>query len=71
MQCWVTLPFDNDVIIMGDFIADPGSEDGPLSSTPMIEQGRILIQYLQRGNYLPVHLYDKAPGLLQSVTHTL
>ena len=64
------LAFDNDVIIMGDFNADPGSEGGPLSSTPTNEQGRILLCYLQRWNYLSVHLYDKAPGLLQSVTHT-
>ena len=33
------LSFDNDVIIMGDLNADPGSEDGPLSSTSANEQG--------------------------------
>ena len=64
------LAFDNDVVIMGDFNADPGSEGGPLSSTPTNEQGRILLRYLQRWNYLSVHLYDEAPGLSQSVTHT-
>ena len=63
--------FDNDEIIMGDFNADPGSEGGPLSSTPMNEQGRILLCYLKRWNYLSVHLYDNAPGLLQSVTLTV
>ena len=64
------LAFDNDVVIMGDFNADPGSEGAPLSSTPTNQQGRILLCYLQRWNYLSVHLYDKASGLLQSVTHT-
>ena len=64
------LAFDNDVVIMGDFNADPGSEGGPLSSTPTNEQGRILLRYLQRWNYLSVHLYDEALGLSQSVTHT-
>ena len=33
------LAFDNDVIIMGVFNADPGSEGGLLSSIPMNEQG--------------------------------
>ena len=64
------LAFDNGVVIMGDFNADTGSEGGPLSSTPTNEQGRILLRYLQRWNYLSVHLYNEAPGLSQSVTHT-
>ena len=61
------LSFDNDV---GDLNTDPGSEGGPLSSTPVNEQGRILLRYLQRWNYLSVHLHDKDPGLLRNVTHT-
>ena len=65
------LVFDNYVIIMGDFNADPGSEGAPLSSTPTNEHGRILLRYLQRRNYLSVHLYDKSPGLSQSVTRSL
>ena len=64
------LSFDNDVIIMGDLNADPGSEGGPLSSTSTNEQGRILLCYLQRWNYMSVHLHDKDLGLLQNVRHT-
>ena len=48
------LAFDNDVIIMGDFNSDPGSEGGPLSSTPTNEQGRILLCYQQTEVELPV-----------------
>ena len=55
---------------MGDLNADPGSEGGPLSSTPVNEQRRILLCYLQRWNYLSVHFHDKDPGLLRNVTHT-
>ena len=64
------LSLDNDVIIMGDHNADLGSEGGPLSSTSANKQGRILLRYLQRWNYLSVHLHDKDPGLLRNVTHT-
>ena len=63
------LSFDNDVIIMGDLNADPGSEGGPLSSTSANEQGRILLHYLQRWNYLSVHSHDEDPGLLRNVMH--
>ena len=52
MQCWAAFPL---IIIMDDPNADPGSEGGPLSSTPANEQGRILLRYLQRWNYLSVH----------------
>ena len=55
------LSFDNDV---GDLNTDPGSEGA------VNEQGRILLRYLQRWNYLSVHLHDKDPGLLRNVTHT-
>jgi hypothetical protein len=65
------LAFDNDVIIMGDLNADPGSEGGPLSSTSSNEQGRILLHYLQRWNFLSVHLHDITPGLSQRGSHTV
>ena len=69
LQCVFRLAFDNDVIIMGDFNADLSSEGSPLSSTSMNVRGQMLLRFLQRWNYLSVHLYHKAPGLLQSVTH--
>ena len=48
--------FDNDLILMGDFNADPGCSGGPLAETSINEQGRILSRYLAKWNYLSVHL---------------
>ena len=42
------LSADSNVVIMGNFNADPGREGGPLSTTPTNEQGRILLHYLKR-----------------------
>ena len=55
------LAFDNDVVIMGDFNADPGPEGGPASWTQLNEQGRILLRYLQEWNYTSLHLHKSSP----------
>ena len=42
------LSFDNDVFILGDINADLGPGRGPMASTSINEQGKILMQYLKR-----------------------
>ena len=53
---------DNDVI---DLNADLGAEGGPMACTPCNEQGRILSRYLNRWNFLSVHLH-LSPSLATS-----
>ena len=60
------LSFDSDVIILGDLNADLGSVGGPLATTTINEQGRILYRYLQKWNYTSVHLHKCS----SSNTHT-
>ena len=64
------LSLDNNVIIMGDLNADPGSEGGPLSNTNANEQGKILLRYLKRWEYASVHLHDTSNFHPGHVTHT-
>ena len=45
------------LIILGDLNADPGPSGGPLSTTPVNEQGRILLCYLSKWNFASVHLH--------------
>ena len=42
------LGLDNDVFILGDINADLGPGGGPMASTAINEQGKILMQYLKR-----------------------
>lgn len=51
------LCFDSDVFILGDLNADPGHLGGPNATTSVNEQGRILVRYLSRWNYVSVHLH--------------
>ena len=51
------LGYENDVFILGDMNADLGLSGGPMASTPINEQGKILRQYLQRWNFLSAHLH--------------
>ena len=52
-----TLPSISYTIILGDLNADPGSHGGPLSTTRVNEQGRILSQYLSLWNFVSAHLH--------------
>ncbi len=47
--------YDNDVIILGDINADPGSCGGPMACTPSNEQGKILLKCLKRWNFMSAH----------------
>ncbi len=49
--------YDNDVIILGDINADPGSCGGPMTCKPSNEQGKILLKYLKRWNFMSAHLH--------------
>ena len=51
------LGYENDVFILGDMNADLGLSGGPMASTPINEQGKILMQYLKRWNFLSAHLH--------------
>ena len=51
------LGLDNDVFILGDINADLGPGGGPMASTAINEQGKILMQYLKRWNFLSAHLH--------------
>lgn len=60
------LSFDSDVLFLGDLNADPGPEGGPLATTVSNKQGRILLRYLRKWNYLSVHLHS----CISSSSHT-
>ena len=45
------------VIIMGDFTTDLDIHGGPLSTTSLNSQGRILLQFMARFNLLSAHLH--------------
>lgn len=62
------LSFDNNVVILGDLNADPGPAGGPLSSTTVNEQGRILLRYLAKWNYVSVHLHTCSTPLSHTYT---
>ena len=77
-----TLGYDCDIVILGDFNADPGPSGGPKCSTPSNEQGKILIQYLNRWNFLSTHLHlgsslcshtyeSEAHGSFSTIDHIL
>ena len=51
------LGYKNDVFILGDMNADLGLSGGPMASTPTNEQGKIVMQYLKRWNFLSAHLH--------------
>ena len=56
VTCLGRLALDNNVIILGDLNADPGSEGGPLSTITINEQGRILLRYLKHWDFVSIHL---------------
>ena len=62
------LAFDHNVIVLGDLNADPGSDGGPLSTTPSNEQGRILLRYLAKWELLSVHLHTCSTALTHTYT---
>ena len=62
-----TLPSISYTIILGDLNADPGSPGGPLSTTRVNEQGRILSQYLSLWNFVSAYLHKSN----LSSSHTL
>ena len=45
------------LIFAGDLNADPGASGGPVSTTPVNEQGRILSKYLQSWGFTSAHLH--------------
>ena len=51
------LPPSDNLIIMGDFNADPGHLGGPLSTTSTNTQGRILLQFMDKFNLVSTHLH--------------
>ena len=63
------LCFDNDVYILGDFNADPGSEGGPLATTSVNEQGHILLRYLKKWEYISTHLQPHS-SIFHAASHT-
>ena len=76
------LGYENDVFILGDMNADLGLTGGPMASTPINEQGKILRQYLQRWNFLSAHLHlsptpatstyeSEAHGSISTIDHIL
>ena len=62
------LCFDNDVYILGDFNADPGSKGGPLATTSVNEQGHILLRYLKKWEYISTHLQPQS-SIYHSASH--
>ena len=76
------LGYDNDVLILGDINTDLGLGGGPMASTSINEQGKILTQYLKDGTfYLPTFIsapnpatstYEsEAHGSLSTIDHVL
>ena len=51
------LSIDNVVLVLGDLNADPGALGGPCSTTSTNKQGRNLLRYLRRWNYVSAHLH--------------
>ena len=49
------LPPSDNLIIMGDFNADPGHLGGPLSTTSTYTQGRILLQFMDKFSLVSTH----------------
>ena len=45
------------VIFAGDLNADPGTHGGPLSTTPVNEQGHFLARYIQSLGFTSAHLH--------------
>ena len=45
------------MIVLGDLNADMGDCGGPLATSNPNEQGRILLRYLHKWNYVSVHLH--------------
>ena len=60
--------FDNNVMVLGDLNADPGSDGGPLATTPSNEQGRILLRYLAKWEFSSVHLHTCSTPLTHTYT---
>ena len=52
-----SLPSISNTVVLGDFNADPGCHGGPLSTTSVNQQGRILSQYLSLWNFVSAHLH--------------
>ena len=48
---------------------NPGSDGGPLSTTPSNEQGRILLRYLAKWELLSVHLHTCSTALTHTYTY--
>ena len=76
------LGYENDVFILGDMNADLGLTGGPMASTHINEQGKILQKYLQRWNFLSAHLHlsptpatstyeSEAHGSISTIDHIL
>ena len=51
------LSFDSNVIVLGDLNADLGACRGSLATNTPNEQGKILLRYLHKWNYVSVHLH--------------
>ena len=79
---FLQLSVSHDVIILGDMNADLGVAGGPRASTSVNEQGKILLRYLGRWDFLSVHLHvgpshsshtycSEAHGTLSSIDHIL
>ena len=51
------LPTNADIIVLGDFNADPGHDGGPLSTTKINSQGKILCHFMSKWNLLSLHLH--------------
>lgn len=49
------LSYDNDVVILGDYNTDLGPFGGPLSTSTLNKQGRILFHHLNKWNYASIH----------------
>ena len=64
------LSTDNDVIILGDLNADPGDKGGPNSTTPVNEQGSILLRYLTKWEYASVHLTSPLSNVPSHTYHS-
>ena len=59
---------DSIPVILGDLNADPGQSGGPLATTPPNEQGKILLRYLTRWNFVSTHL--NTPASVGNSSHT-
>ena len=46
------------MIVLGDLNANLGACGGPLATNTPSEQGKILLQYLHKWNYVSVHLHN-------------